>query len=346
MFQGYTLNSAGLKSCQQKTAIWGQINNNSVLNQEALLSSLQVVTDYHLIINRSWAKTPWTHTAIAAIIFFLPSRHIPTAQPVRTPTATEMESVTLMRLKKTTPLRPPTFSNREKTDVKQKQGDDSQAHADLLLFSQKAQARRNAVNHKRAHPRLTEHLIFRDGVNKNNYDNSDCGLHLGQAGVLVNGSDCCCSTQVVSWDLWSQIWPRPALIWDDDDSISPQKKRAPAAAAKCVYSCTTSNIHQMPSLQCVMWGNQHFTGRQMMSKAVVTWQCRKENGSNTHKRFTGFFLVSPDRWGTSYVKILILLKYLKQSNDSKAQNKLSSVNDPPPFFTFQPFHLNQNCSQL
>lgn len=77
-----------------------------------------------------------TQIAISAIIFS-PTRHIPTAQSVRTPTATAMESVTPMRLKKPTPLRPPTFSNREKTDAKQKQGDNSQAHTVLSLFSQK-----------------------------------------------------------------------------------------------------------------------------------------------------------------------------------------------------------------
>lgn len=60
-------------------------------------------------------------------------------------------------------------------------------------------------NHKQSDPRLTKRLIFRDSVNKNNYDNSDYGFDLGQAGVLVNGPDCCGSTQVVSPDLWSQI---------------------------------------------------------------------------------------------------------------------------------------------
>lgn len=77
------------------------------------------------------------HITITAIIFFSPTRHIPTAQSVRTPTAEEMECVTPLRLKKPTPLRPPTFLNREKTDVKQKQGDNSQACTVLLLFSQK-----------------------------------------------------------------------------------------------------------------------------------------------------------------------------------------------------------------
>lgn len=132
-----------------------------------------------------------------AIIYFL-TRHIPTAQTVRTPTTKEMESVTPRRLKKPTPLRPPTFSNREKTDAKQKQGDNSQTCTVLLLFSQKPRPHCNAANHKRTDPRLTKRLIFRDGVNKNNYDNSDYGLDLGRAGVLVNGPDCSGFTQVVS----------------------------------------------------------------------------------------------------------------------------------------------------
>lgn len=229
-----------------------------------------------------------THITITAIIFF-PGRHIPTAQSVRTPTATEMESVAPMRVKNPTPLRPPTFFqqrlNRCKAETRRQF---TGAHSPLAVRT-KAWPHCNAVNHKSADPRLTKHLIFRDSVNKNNYDNSDYGFDLGWAGVLVNGPDCCGSTQVVSRDLWSQIWPCPALIWGDDDSISP--KEVPVAAAKCVYSCTASNIHQMPSLQCVMWGNQHFTGCQMMSKAVATWQCQKENGSNTHIRYTGFFLV-------------------------------------------------------
>ena len=161
-------------------------------------------------------------------------------------------------------------------------------HSPLAVLT-KAQPHCRAVNHKRTDPRLTKHLLFRDIVNKNNYDNSDYGLDLGRDGVLVNDPDCCDSTQVVFWDLWSQIWPCHALIWGDDDSIRPEKE--PVAAAKRVYSCTASNIHQMPTLQCVMWGNQHFTGCQMMSTPVATWQCQKENGSNTHIRCTGFFPV-------------------------------------------------------
>lgn len=138
-------------------------------------------------------------------------------------------------------------------------------HSPLAVLT-KAGLHCNAVNHKWADPRLTKHLIFRDSVNKNNYDNSDYVFDLSRAGVLVNGPGCHGSTQVVSRGLWSQIWPCSALIWGDDDSISP--KKATVAAAKCVYSCTASNIHQMPSLQCVMWGNQHFTGCQMLPGSV------------------------------------------------------------------------------
>lgn len=66
----------------------------------------------------------------------------------------------------------------------------------------------------------------------------------------------------------------------------------------------------------------------MMSKALAGWQCQKGNGSNAHTRHTGFFLVRLLTDEVPRVKILILLKYLKRSNDSKAENQLSSVNDP------------------
>lgn len=132
MFQGYTLHSANLKSCQWTHSHSGQQNNNTVLNREALLSSLQVLIAYHLIINRSQTQNhEYTHRHHCHHFFF------PTAQSVKTPTAMEMESVTPMRLKRPAPLRSPTFSNRDKTDAEQKQGDNSQASTVLSLFSQK-----------------------------------------------------------------------------------------------------------------------------------------------------------------------------------------------------------------
>lgn len=154
---------------------------------------------------------------------------------------------------------------------------------------------------KQAGPRLTKRLIFRDGVNKDNYDTLITALIPAGAAVPVNGPGRRGSTQVVSRD------PRePALTpscphLGETVILSARRKRkrgekkrksAQRAAAKSVYSCTASNIHQMPSLQCVMWGNQHFTGCQMMSKALAGWQCQKGNGSNTHTQgIQVFFLV-------------------------------------------------------
>lgn len=44
----------------------------------------------------------------------------------------------------------------------------------------------------------------------------------------------------------------PVLPSSGETIILSAPKKAPVAAAKCVYSCTASNIHQMASLQCVM----------------------------------------------------------------------------------------------
>ncbi len=61
-----------------------------------------------------------------------------------------------------------------------------------------------------------------------------------------------------------------------------RERERSVTAANCVYSCTASNIHQMPSLQSVMWSNQHFTACQMMSKPLATWQCQKEKKNLKH----------------------------------------------------------------
>ncbi len=75
-----------------------------------------------------------------------------------------------------------------------------------------------------------------------------------------------------------------------------RERERSVTAANCVYSCTASNIHQMPSLQSVMWSNQHFTACQMMSKPLATWQCQKGgkkiSNIHTHKHKSRFsFLV-------------------------------------------------------
>lgn len=43
-------------------------------------------------------------------------------------------------------------------------------HAQSSHCSHKSLLQCYAVHHKQAHPRLTKHLIFRDSVNKHNYD--------------------------------------------------------------------------------------------------------------------------------------------------------------------------------
>lgn len=53
---------------------------------------------------------------------------------------------------------------------------------------------------KQAGPRLTKRLIFRDGVNKDNYDTLITALIPAGAAVLVNGPGRRGSTQVVSRD--------------------------------------------------------------------------------------------------------------------------------------------------
>lgn len=271
-----------------------------------------------------------THTAI---FFFFLLDTLP-LQSVKTPTARRVESVTPMGLKKPTPLRPQTFSKGDKTDAEKNQEENSQACPFPSPFSQKVRTHCTTVKPQTGSSKTHKGSQFQWSVNKNNYDKSDYGFDLSQAGVLVNGPT------AVAQHRWS-----PETSGARSDPVLPscgQKmilssppKKVPAAAAKSVYSWTASNIYQMPSLQCVMWGNQHFTGCQMMSKVVATWQCQKENGSNTHKKVYWFLSsLTPDRWGTSYVEILILLKYLKHSNDSKAQNQLSSVNDPFSFLFF------------
>lgn len=172
-----------------------------------------------------------------------------------------------------------------------KQGDNSQARRLVSLFSQKLDHTATPFATDGQIPRLTKHLIFRDGVNRNNYDTLITALIL--AGLVF----WLMAPTAGALHRWS---PETSGARSDPVLLSTggrrwfcqtPPKKVPTAAAKCVYSCAASNIHQMPSLQCVMWGNQHFTGCQMMSKVVASWQCQKETGSNTHIRYTGFFLV-------------------------------------------------------
>lgn len=64
---------------------------------------------------------------------------------------------------------------------------------------------------------------------------------------------------------------------------------------------------------------------------------------HSQKVYRFLFSLTLDRWSTRYAKILILTKYLKQSNDSKSQDQLLSVNDPV-FLSHFSLHQNLNCS--
>lgn len=76
-----------------------------------------------------------------------------------------------MRLRKLAPSRPPTFfsnlrQNRCKAETRRQF---TGAHS-LLTVLTKARAHCSTVHRKPADPKLTERLISRDSVNKNNYD--------------------------------------------------------------------------------------------------------------------------------------------------------------------------------
>lgn len=110
-------------------------------------------------------------------------------------------------------------------------------------------------------------------LNKNNYDTLITVLITA---ALVFGL---MAPTAPSLHRWS---PEASGARSDPVSLSSGKGwlcqawNVPTAAAKCVYSCAASNIHHMPSLQCVMWGNQHFTGCQMMSKQSLAGSVKKK----------------------------------------------------------------------
>lgn len=86
---------------------------------------------------------------------------------------------------------------------------------------------RGEVHGKRADPRLTKRLIFRDSVNKNNYDTLITALILAGLVFWLMASTTAAPHRWSPETSGSQIWPRPALMWGDDDSISPPKKKCP-----------------------------------------------------------------------------------------------------------------------
>lgn len=150
-----------------------------------------------------------------------------------------------MRLKKPTPLRPPTFSNREKTDAKQKQGDNSQSsHCShkswATLQCSKPQTGRSKKSISFSGTVLTR-TIMTTLIMSLISVGLVFWLMAPTAMVLHRWSP---EASGASFD--------PVLPSSGETMILSAPKKAPVAAAKCVYSCTASNIHQMPSLQCVM----------------------------------------------------------------------------------------------
>lgn len=112
---------------------------------------------------------------MAIIVFFPLQDTSPPRSPVRTLTATEMATVTPMRLKKLAPLRPPTFFlfflPAETKQMQSRNKETIHRHSQSSRCShRKLRPHRGEVHGKRADPRLTKRLIFRDSVNKNNYD--------------------------------------------------------------------------------------------------------------------------------------------------------------------------------
>lgn len=93
---------------------------------------------------------------------------------------------------------------------------------------------RGKVHSKRADPRLTKHLIFRDSVNKNNYDTLITALILAGLVFWLMAPTTAAPHRWSPETSGSQIWPRPALMWGDDDSISPLKKSAQCSCQECL----------------------------------------------------------------------------------------------------------------
>lgn len=78
---------------------------------------------------------------------------------------------------------------------------------------------------KQAGPRLTKRLIFRDGVNKDNYDTLITALIPAGAAVPVNGPGRRGSTQVVSRDPWEPALTPSCPHLGETVILSARRKR-------------------------------------------------------------------------------------------------------------------------
>lgn len=142
-------------------------------------------------------------------------------------------AVTLGRPEKLTPLRPatltflfisPPLSSLCPAEAKQMQSRNketihrrSQSCPSVLTVGRRRT--------KQAGPRLTKRLIFRDGVNKDNYDALITALIPAGAAVPVNGPGRRGSTQVVSRDPWEPALTPSCPHLGETVILSARRKR-------------------------------------------------------------------------------------------------------------------------
>ena len=204
---------------------------------KTLWNCLQILMSYCLIINRSREYFQNTHTYIpsrGSVFFYfaisLPAKvhsHCRLRENSHSHGVEECiprgTSVTHSSKATQATYNPQTFSlflTREKTDAEKKLEQLFHKH---VHTSHSSWHLRGAGLHRSKPTQVQKHVLFVDGVNKNNYDGADYGFDPGRAGILVNSPVRGGTSQVLSRDLWSWFWPCPALIWGEQDSISPKK---------------------------------------------------------------------------------------------------------------------------
>lgn len=139
--------------------------------------------------------------------------HIPTVERVRTPTAMRGASVTPWEIHS---LRPPSSPHHHQTETKQMQSRNMETlhrRTQSPGCSHKGSSALHRSSPRTAGSQTAGHLVFRDGVNKNNYDTLITVLIAAALVFRVNGPDSSSSTQVAWWDVRSQTRPRLALVW-------------------------------------------------------------------------------------------------------------------------------------
>lgn len=237
-----------------------------------------------------------------------------------------MESVTPKRRQKATPWRPPSLSKQKENRCKAERRQLTCSHTPLAVPT-KAQPCCSAKHRKEL--RLTK-ASHSQGQCRTIMTTLIWALISAGAGVLGNGPDLL--------RLHSGGLPTP---------LEPDLTQScPHLGRRWVYQ----HPSQLPSVfteaphQTFIKGHLYSVWCEAISiSQAVKWCLNQLLPGSVKKIPVHRFLscLNPDRWGSRYVKILILPKYLKWSNDSKSQNLPLSVNDPSFFFFFLlPIHLN------